>query len=633
MRRLSFIIIGLLFSFSVFAQKSPHGNQLQIDCSECHSTGSWLVNSVTSTFDHEQTGFSLLGEHTQLDCKLCHLSLNFSDEKGKTDCASCHLDVHQQTLGNDCEACHNSQSWIIEDVKEIHFNSRFPLLGPHANADCFDCHLSENLLQFQPLGIECIDCHRVEYQATTIPNHLQSGYSTDCLDCHNMFTADWASGFEHGFFPLTEGHAVDCFACHTSQIYGAISTDCESCHLPDYNSSVDPPHASLNFSVNCLDCHTTMPGWAPATFDIHNDFYVLEGAHAVLSSDCAECHTSGYINTPNTCYACHTEEYTGADDPPHLASNFPVDCTECHSQNAWEPSTFNHNEYFVLEGAHAALANDCMECHANGYVNTPNTCYACHTEEYVSATDPSHVDLNFSTDCTECHLQTTWIPATFDHNTIYVLEGAHATIANDCVECHASGYINTPNTCYACHTEEYTSTTDPSHTTLNFSTDCTECHSQTAWSPATFDHNSIYVLEGAHATIANECIECHADGYVNTSNTCFACHTEEYNSASDPPHLASNFPTDCTECHSQNAWEPSTFDHDGLYFPIYSGEHQDEWNSCADCHTVPSNYTIFSCIDCHEHNKTDMDDEHQGETGYVYASINCLDCHPNGKED
>ena len=45
----------------------------------------------------------------------------------------------------------------------------------------------------------------------------------------------------------------------------------------------------------------------------------------------------------------------------------------------------------------------------------------------------------------------------------------------------------------------------------------------------------------------------------------------------DPDHTAAGFSTDCATCHSETAWEPSTFDHDGLYFPIYSGEHDGEW--------------------------------------------------------
>ncbi len=708
MRRLSFIVLSILFSLSAFAQQSPHGAQLKIDCSECHSTGSWQVNVLTNTFDHSSTEFSLQGQHSQIDCKMCHVSLAFSDEKGKTNCTSCHLDVHQQFLGNDCEQCHSSQTWIINDVKEIHLNSRFPLVGSHSNADCFDCHLSENLLQFRPIGIECFDCHRADYLATTSPNHQNAGYSTYCLDCHNMLSAEWSSvGSEHEFFPLTDGHSIDdCYACHTSGSYTTLFPECESCHLNNYNAALNPPHASNNFSVNCLECHTINPGWTPATFDIHNEFYILEGAHAIFANECLECHSAGYVNTPNTCNGCHAEDFNGTTDPSHLVNNFSTDCSECHSQSVWTPSTFDHNTVYVLEGAHAIIANECLECHSAGYVNTPNTCHACHTEEFNSTADPSHIESNFSTECAECHSQSAWTPSTFDHNTVYVIEGAHTIIAAECLECHSAGYVNTPNTCYACHTEEfigamdpphlesnfstdctechsqsvwtpstfdhatvyvlegahaiianecvechsagyvntpntcngchaedYSSTTNPSHSANNFSTDCAECHSQSAWIPASFDHNAIYPLEGAHATIANDCLECHSAGYTNTPNTCYACHSEDFNGTTNPSHLASNFPTDCTECHSQNAWEPSTFDHDGLYFPIYSGEHKGEWNSCTDCHTITSNYALFTCIDCHEHNKTDMDDEHNDVSGYQYNSVSCLNCHPNGRAD
>ena len=29
----------------------------------------------------------------------------------------------------------------------------------------------------------------------------------------------------------------------------------------------------------------------------------------------------------------------------------------------------------------------------------------------------------------------------------------------------------------------------------------------------------------------------------------------------------------CDTCHSTTAWRPASFDHDGRYFPIYSGKH------------------------------------------------------------
>jgi hypothetical protein len=93
------------------------------------------------------------------------------------------------------------------------------------------------------------------------------------------------------------------------------------------------------------------------------------------------------------------------------------------------------------------------------------------------------------------------------------------------------------------------------------------------------------------------------------------------------------FSTDCQSCHSETAWEPSTFDHDNQYFPIYSGRHREAWNSCSDCHTETSNYSVFSCTNCHEHNQTDMDKDHDEVNNYVYNSTNCLACHPTGVAD
>jgi len=105
---------------------------------------------------------------------------------------------------------------------------------------------------------------------------------------------------------------------------------------------------------------------------------------------------------------------------------------------------------------------------------------------------------------------------------------------------------------------------------------------------------------------------------------------DDYNATTDPPHASAQFSTDCLTCHTQNAWEPSTFDHDSQYFPIYSGKHNNEWNLCSECHTNSSNYSIFSCIDCHEHNQSEMNSEHDDVGGYVWESNACYECHPDG---
>jgi hypothetical protein len=203
------------------------------------------------------------------------------------------------------------------------------------------------------------------------------------------------------------------------------------------------------------------------------------------------------------------------------------------------------------------------------------------------------------------------------------------------VDCHQGDYNNTPNTCDGCHISEYNSTTNPNHGALGLPVSCDDCHTTNpGWMPATFDiHDNYWPLNGAHAAIANQCVDCHMGNYNSTPNTCFGCHADDYNNTTNPDHAASQFPTTCDDCHSEVAWTPATWDHDGMYFPIYSGRHAGEWNQCVDCHTVPGNYSLFSCIDCHEHNdQAQVDDDHEDVPGYTYTSSACFSCHPTGED-
>jgi len=92
-------------------------------------------------------------------------------------------------------------------------------------------------------------------------------------------------------------------------------------------------------------------------------------------------------------------------------------------------------------------------------------------------------------------------------------------------------------------------------------------------------------------------------------------------------------PQTCEICHSFYSWKPAQFtEHDGI-FPIFSGNHAGEWNECSDCHISPGNFQIFSCLNCHEHRKDRMDNEHREVNGYLYESNACYNCHPNGSAE
>jgi len=282
---------------------------------------------------------------------------------------------------------------------------------------------------------------------------------------------------------------------------------------------------------------------------------------------------------------------------------------------------------FALTGGHSG--QQCSACHIGNTTEASSDCFSCHQANYNSA--ENHLAQNYPHDCTGCHNTNSWDAASFDHNlTNFPLTGAH--VATECSACHTDGYAGTSMLCTSCHQSNYNNTSNPNHSSLGFSTSCEECHTTApGWEPALLpNHNDYYTLNGAHATVADNCYLCHAGNYTNTPNTCYGCHSSDYNNTTDPSHSAAQFSTDCATCHSESAWVPSTFDHDNQYFPIYSGKHQQAWNTCADCHTEPSNYSVFSCITCHEHNQTSMNEKHHEVSGYVYNSTNCLACHPRG---
>ncbi|MFQ5771870.1 MAG: hypothetical protein ACE5HX_15150, partial [bacterium] len=88
--------------------------------------------------------------------------------------------------------------------------------------------------------------------------------------------------------------------------------------------------------------------------------------------------------------------------------------------------------------------------------------------------------------------------------------------------------------------------------------------------------------------------------------------------------------TECYICHPDG--EKGKFvDHDNLYFPIFSGPHNNKWDSCITCHFEPNNRKMFTCFDCHAHSQDKMDRKHHDEKDYVYDSNACYDCHPDGK--
>jgi hypothetical protein len=147
------------------------------------------------------------------------------------------------------------------------------------------------------------------------------------------------------------------------------------------------------------------------------------------------------------------------------------------------------------------------------------------------------------------------------------------------------------------------------------------------------DHPTLsggFALVGAHNALP--CSACHSNPdfslpWTPTSqDDCISCHATDYQAQ----HAGTGFPDTCQTCHTTSTWGGATFQHP--QFPIYSGDHAGEWDTCQDCHTQPSNYQTFSCLTCHAHRQSEMDDEHDDVNGYVYSSPACYSCHPDGRD-
>lgn len=527
-------------------------------------------------------------------------------------------------LAWDCQDCHSTASWSDIKVSEKfdHAKTGFTLLGAHATAQCIGCHKDP---VFSHVGVSCIDCHA---------DHHNGQLGMDCQNCHTP--RDWQNRRDlldlHASrgFALTGVHAVaDCEACHSGhpqQQYAGAPVDCYSCHAEAYAATTEPNHATSEFSIDCRECHQmTASSWHDASV-IHPASFPLTGGHAGIP--CRDCHTDGYANLSSDCYSCHSTQFAATTDPDHETASFSHDCRLCHTIVAWQPSFYDHNgTAFPLTGAHRQTA--CIQCHATQYAGTPTDCYSCHQSAFEQTLDPNHVTGNFDHNCIVCHGTTAWQPSTFDHNvTTFPLTGAHLTAT--CVSCHGSGFAGTPTACYSCHQTAFEQTLDPNHVTGNFDHNCSLCHTTTAWLPANFDHSTTsFPLTGKHVTAI--CLSCHASGFTGTPTNCYACHQTAYNGTTDPSHTAAGFPTSCENCHTTNGWTPANWDHDALYFPIYSGAHAGRWNTCADCHVNQSSFAVFECINCHEHNSTDMNAKHSQVQNYQYVSTACYSCHPRGR--
>ena len=419
-----------------------HNGELGADCARCHTTRSFIDRAGMERA-HERTRFPLRGAHATASCEACHTpsasgAMRFVNRP--SSCIGCHAPAfaaaknpdHQGAgFSRECTACHTILSW--SGAQFDHSTTAFALTGAHGTVSCAGCHADGT---FRGKSMECVSCHRSDYDRATKPAH--AGFPTVCADCH--VTAEWTGAkFDHQAtrFPLTGAHqATSCASCHRDGLYRGTSADCVSCHRGTFERTTTPPHTAAGFSTTCSNCHTTTR-WPGVAYDHSTTRFPLTGSHIPVS--CSGCHSDGvYVGKSLDCYSCHRASYEGTRNPPHAAAGFGLACTNCHTTTAWPGAVFNHSTtQFPLTGAHVATA--CASCHNDGMYDGKSTdCYSCHRTKYDQTTNPPHAPAGFPNACATCHNTTAWPGAVFNHSaTRFALTGAH--LAVPCNACHADG--------------------------------------------------------------------------------------------------------------------------------------------------------------------------------------------------
>lgn len=338
------LVAGALFHApSVIAQETenPHGSlPVGLDCIACHTTGGWDILREPLGFEHgASSGFRLDGAHATTSCAGCHLDLRFDAPRiPPLECGACHEDVHGGRTVDACAACHATDSFFEVDGELAHARTSLPLTGAHLQVPCQGCHDRDRLL-FTGLDPECTSCHLDDYEGSTVVDHVASGLSTQCLDCHTEL--GWADSpyFDHpsvsGGYLLEGDHAfLACVSCH--QVPGmtllfpvpTAEDDCVTCHQADY----DGAHAGDGYPVTCPLCHT-QSDWNGATAHDERFFPIYSGPHRQAWTGCGDCHTVPMDFAFFTCLECHQHNQADMADKHSEVNNYIYEsagCLSCH---------------------------------------------------------------------------------------------------------------------------------------------------------------------------------------------------------------------------------------------------------------------------------------------------------------
>jgi len=194
--------------------------------------------------------------------------------------------------------------------------------------------------------------------------------------------------------------------------------------------------------------------------------------------------------------------------------------------------------------AHAKLEGQCASCHAPFQGAVADKCITCHAVadiglktsigvliEQKQGQLPFHQSLT-TQNCMSCHTDhpgrniAAMIQPSFSHNLLA------ANVQSNCASCHTA-----PKTAF--------------HGDMKGQ--CSSCHSQQAWKPATFDHAKFFALTGPHNV---PCATCHIVASDFGQYSCTTCHEHS------PARIARQHreegitnTTNCVSCHRRGSEE------------------------------------------------------------------------------
>ncbi|MCU0619924.1 MAG: cytochrome c family protein [Gemmatimonadales bacterium] len=285
-------------------------------------------------FTHEQLA-ATGSKHASFTCDRCHRD----DAPQPLWCRDCHdpggrawantpTTTPADHFANSCEQCHAPDRPWAEPHGAVH--PAVPIVGRHAQATCFACHVTGNLAG---LPTTCAGCHLAAAPA---------GHETSqCEVCHSP-TGWLPPTFSHGDFPLTGKHAnLPCSSCHTGGTFGGLSPECSSCH------QLPPAHLPTG-GATCTVCHT-VDGWVPARG-----------------------HTGALPTSPFN-YATWSERWFPVYPTPHQTA---LTCGQCHTR-------------FAATGD-LRFFSCTTTCHTDGAsLNAIHTGNKYESKYYFSPTDPA----------------------------------------------------------------------------------------------------------------------------------------------------------------------------------------------------------------------------------------------------